>query len=192
MRIGDDEHCLQLGVQLFVGERLLKFELKICHGAQALNQRARAYAVGVIGQKALVGIYRDVADVRRGPAQKAGALFHGEKRALGRVDYHQHHHLVEQLCRALDDVYMAFCHRVEAARADGDAHVVSPFFAAYWPPPAQSVYFETSTVPYRYCLARRSAPHASGSCAPRSVSASTTPPGASTCATAGRMAATVP
>ena len=119
---GRQEQRFKLRVQLFIGERHLKFIFKVGDCAQTLHNGSRMLFACVIRQKTAPAVYLYIFHIGRDGAQHFHTLLHRKARALIRVYRYRDDDFVENFARTGDDVHVSQRDRVKAARTDPYSH----------------------------------------------------------------------
>ena len=153
--IGHQKDGFRPFVQLLVGERHLKFVLKIRHRAQSLDNRAGALFRDIVRQQTVEGVNLDVRQMLCHAPQEICLFLHRKSGFFGAVHHRRDNQLVKQRRCALDNIQMSQGRRIKAARIHANSHVVVPFV-----PPASPDYSYSSActsdvrriVPYLYCF----------------------------------------
>ena len=75
---------------------------------------------------AVEALHRDIGDTLAAFLQQGHPLLHGEQWVLCTVDEHGHDQVIVDLCRALDDIEMTSCDRIERPGVNCSCHRFCP------------------------------------------------------------------
>ena len=121
LRIGHQEHCLDLRIDLHVHSDHLEFIFEIRYRAQAPNDHRRADIACKVHQQIAVRFNRDLdpiglRDGRHLMRDHFDPFGQCKQRALGIIGRYPDHHLIDQFCGPANDVHMTIRDRIECSR----------------------------------------------------------------------------
>ena len=109
-----------------IGLRQLDLVFKIRYRPQAPHHDRSVALLGELHGQAVEALHRDIGDTLAAFLQQGHPLLHGEQWVLCTVDEHGHDQVIVDLCRALDDIEMTSCDRIERPGVNCSCHRFCP------------------------------------------------------------------